>query len=304
MAGERERLHHEPHLSEGEAQAIEDRLMLRPVAVYEVVRQEGEEELARPASSLWWSGIAAGISIGFSLVAEGVLHGMLPDAPWRHLVESWGYTVGFLIVILGRQQLFTESTLTAVLPALADPSRAHATGLARVWGIVLAANMVGTAVFAAGLAWGRFVPAEFDAGILAVARHLMEAGSADFFFRAIVSGWLIATVVWLIPSSESAAFFVIAAITYLIALLGVTHVVAGAVDVFYLVFLGEISAGHALFGFFLPTLLGNIVGGSALFALVAYAQVREEMATEPRAGPKHCPSEHRPSAGDEREHVE
>lgn len=296
MSHSHDRLHRETHLSPTEVEEVENRLLLRPVAVYEVVREEGEEELERPVSSLWWSGLAAGVSIGFSLACEGILHAHLPDAPWRHLLESWGYTVGFLIVILARQQLFTESTLTVVLPILAEPSRARLRRGATVWGVVLAANMVGTAIFAGAIAVGGLFPAEFAEGMRAIARHLMADDASTLFWRAIVSGWLVATVVWLIPTAEAAAFFVIAMVTYLIAVLGLTHVVAGAVDVFLLVFDGEIGIGRAVTGFFLPTLAGNVIGGSALFALLTYAQVREEIeedatlpqASAPGAGKDHA----------------
>src|SRR5215207_8851999 len=86
--------------------------------VYKAILKEGEGELARSSSALFWSGLAAGLSMGLSMIAEGLLHAHLPDAPWRPLVAKFGYSVGFLIVILGRQQLFTENTLTPVLPLL------------------------------------------------------------------------------------------------------------------------------------------------------------------------------------------
>ena len=86
--------------------------------VYKAVLKEGEDELERSVSALAWSGLAAGLSMGFSLVSEGLLRSHLPDAPWRPLITKLGYSVGFLIVVLGRQQLFTENTLTAILPLL------------------------------------------------------------------------------------------------------------------------------------------------------------------------------------------
>jgi formate/nitrite transporter FocA (FNT family) len=86
--------------------------------------------------------------MGFSMVAEGLLQAGLPEAPWRPLLASFGYALGFLIVILGRQQLFTESTLTAMLPVLYRRDRASVAGLARVWGVVFVANIIGTIIFA------------------------------------------------------------------------------------------------------------------------------------------------------------
>src|ERR671938_829055 len=82
----------------------EERTAVPAKVVHEAVRLEGEEELRRPSSALAWSGLAAGLSMGLSLVADGVLRARLPDLPWRPLVSRLGYTVGYLVVILGRQQ--------------------------------------------------------------------------------------------------------------------------------------------------------------------------------------------------------
>lgn len=266
-------------LSEREGQVVEERANLRALAVYEVIRREGVEELKRPFASLWWSGIAAGLTIGFSVVGEGLLHAHLPEADWRGIVESLGYSIGFLIVILGRYQLFTETTITAVLPVLAEPSRQGALALLRMWVVVLVANLVGTALFGAALASGLFLPAEIGEGVMSVSRHLAEFTPRDAFLRGILGGWLVATVVWLLPSAEQARFGVILILTALISALELSHVISGSVELFALLFAGEIGAGKVL-AILLPLLAGNIVGGSALVALLAYGQVKEEM-TDP-----------------------
>ena len=112
--------------------------------IYEVVRRLGDEEMERPNTSLWWSGIAAGLSISFSLLAQAILETHLPDTPWRPLVAGFGYSVGFMMVVLGRQQLFTESTITVVLPVLKSLNGKNLWRMARLWAIVLAANLIGT----------------------------------------------------------------------------------------------------------------------------------------------------------------
>lgn len=263
-------------LSEREGELVEERANLRALAVYEVIRREGVEELQRPLASLWWSGVAAGLTIGFSIIGEGLLHAHLPDSDWRGIVESFGYSIGFLIVILGRYQLFTETTITAVLPVLAEPSRAGGLALLRMWTVVLAANLVGTALFGAVLASGLFLPPEIGEGALAISRHLAELTPQDAFLRGILGGWLVATVVWLLPSAEQARFGVILLLTALISALELSHVISGSVELFTLLFVGEVGGGKVL-GILLPLLAGNIVGGSALVALLAYGQVKEEM---------------------------
>src|SRR4051812_36409428 len=120
--------------------------------VYHAVKQEGEDELARGTAALAWSGLAAGMSMGFSFATEALLRASLPDAPWRPLVAKLGYSVGFLIVVLGRQQLFTENTLTVILPALRRRDSLIAANVLRLWTTVLSANLVGAALFAAAIA--------------------------------------------------------------------------------------------------------------------------------------------------------
>jgi formate/nitrite transporter FocA (FNT family) len=192
-------------------------------------------------------------------------------------VENLGYSVGFLIVILARQQLFTEITLTAVLPVLAAPSWPKLRALGRLWSVVFAANMVGTALFAWASVSGLFFSEELRTGMLSVARELAELTFGQAFWRGIVAGWMIATLVWVLPSAEVARLGVIVVITYLIALFELAHVVAGSMEVFMLVFQGELGLGQGVLGFILPMLVGNVVGGSALFALLAHGQVRDEM---------------------------
>src|SRR3954463_13814288 len=111
-----------PPLSESEEQEVEERSPPRARVVHAAVIKQGEDELERPIGSLFWSGLAAGIAITASIWAQGGLHQRLPDAPWRELVGGFGYTLGFIIVILGRMQLFTEQTMVAVLPLAQEPN--------------------------------------------------------------------------------------------------------------------------------------------------------------------------------------
>ncbi len=114
-----------PDLSPKEQDAVAAQSRPNAALIHETIRAEGESELERTWWALITSGIAAGLSMGFSLVVEGLLQSHLPDAPWRELISKFGYTAGFLIVVLGRQQLFTENTLTPILPLLHNRNRRH-----------------------------------------------------------------------------------------------------------------------------------------------------------------------------------
>jgi formate-nitrite transporter family protein len=107
-------------LTDKEQSEVRDAQRPRAPVVYEIIRLEGERELQRPPASLWWSGVAAGISIGFSFLSQAALGAGLPQSQWNHVLASLGYSVGFIIVILGRQQLFTDD-------GVACPSHASCT---------------------------------------------------------------------------------------------------------------------------------------------------------------------------------
>ena len=260
-----------------EAKQISEARRLRAAILYEVIRVEGEGELARSFSALWWSALAAGLSIGFSVLSQALLAANLPDAEWKAIIEKMGYSVGFIIVILARQQLFTENTLTAVLPVISAKKLYWLWVMLRLWLIVLAANLVGAFIFAVALAYLGMLPTEVSFQVGEISRHMMENSPSEMFVKGIAAGWLIAALVWMLPSAENIEFFLIGLMTYLIALGGFTHVIAGSVEAFYLLVLQESTITDVFFRFLLPTLAGNVVGGTVLFGLLSYAQVRDEI---------------------------
>lgn len=267
----------EPHLSHQEKHDVDKHRSLSSVAVYAVVRSQGVEELRRPASSLWWSGIAAGLCLSTSVLAEGVLHASFSGHPYQEVIENFGYTVGFVLVILGRLQLFTENTVTPILPLLAERSARMLVATARLWGIVFLANLVGT--FITALVTLKFETArpEYIAAMLEVAQHYADHSALEALFYGIPAGFFIAALVWIMPSSRGYELLTIMLITYLIAMGGFTHVIAGSAEAFLLLIEGRIEITETVFRLILPTLIGNVVGGTGLFALLAYAQVMEEI---------------------------
>src|SRR6201996_9092451 len=131
-------------MSDEDKRSVDERSSGSAKVVHEVVRLQGDEELGRPLQSLIFSGFAAGVAISASLLAEASLYKYLPKADWTNLVVFLGYPVGFVIVILGKLQLFTENTVTAVLPLATHPTFRNVGRLLRLWAAVFAANMAGT----------------------------------------------------------------------------------------------------------------------------------------------------------------
>lgn len=264
-------------ISAHEIEDVEELSTPRTPVIYEVVRRLGDEEMRRPAVSLWWSGVAAGLSMSFSLLAQAALQTHLPDAPWRPLVAGLGYSVGFLMAVLGRQQLFTESTITVVLPVLKHLSWDGIGRMLRLWAIVFVANIVGTLFAALFCTFTPVLPRELSAGMLEISRALLDATWLFMLFGGISSGFLIAAMVWMIPGAETGKIAVITLMTWLIAIGGFPHVVAGSMEAYLLVLNGDWEWWRMLLQFMTPVLIGNMIGGTALFALISYAQVMEEI---------------------------
>jgi formate-nitrite transporter family protein len=260
-----------------EVESVEERSRPRTPVIYEVVRRLGEEEMFRPVVSLWWSGVAAGLSISFSLLSQAILELRLPDTQWRPLISGLGYSVGFVMVVLARQQLFTENTITVVLPVMASFTLRNLGRLARMWGIVLAANLTGTLVAASFCTLAPVISPELRESMIGISRGILEYGWSELFFRGIGAGFLIAAMVWLIPGAATAQFCVVVLMTYLISIGNFAHVIAGSMEAFMLVVSRETELWRIIQDFLAPVLLGNIAGGTVLFAVISYAQVMNEI---------------------------
>ena len=249
----------------------------RAIVIHEIIREDGEQELTRTVSALALSGLAAGLSMGFSFLTQAMLRASLPDTIWRHAVDSFGYCIGFVIVVLGRQQLFTESTLTAVLPLFTRPDLKTLLLTLRLWGIVLTVNLAGTWLFAALL----LVKPVFSPDLTPTLQALAMAGLHQPFWitvlRGVLSGWLIALMVWILPSAQSARLLTILLITYVVGLARLNHIVAGSTESAYAVLSGISTLPDYFTGFAIPTALGNIVGGVTLVSLLNHGSIAPEI---------------------------
>ena len=267
----------EPHLTQSEQELAEKHASPRAVVIHEIIREDGELELTRTFGALTVSGLAAGLSMGFSFLTQALLVSSMPEAIWRHAVASFGYSIGFVIVVLGRQQLFTESTLTAVLPVFTERDLKTLFLAARLWAIVLTVNLIGTWIFALMLQ----VPALFTPDVTRALHDVAEKSLPHLFWitvlKSILSGWLIALMVWILPSAQSARLLTIVLITYVVALAQLPHIIAGSSEAAYAVLAGFSTFGNYLFYFLLPTLIGNTIGGVTLVSLLNHASIASEI---------------------------
>lgn len=265
-----------------EAKDVQERKAGSSKIVHEVVRLQGEEELARPALALTLSGIAAGLAIALSLMTELFLRSHLPDTDWAPLVYFLGYPVGYLIVIMGRLQLFTESTVTAVLPLATAPTLNNLGRLSRLWLCVLFGNLVGVTLVSALMAGEIIVTHEQRLIALDILGKLELQHWTRTLTLGIPAGFIMAAIAWVLPNARGSEFWVIFALTYVIALGGFAHVVTGSSQATFLWLSGSIGAAEAWLEFTLPALLGNIIGGTGLFAVLAHGQMRSDLSVDPR----------------------
>ena len=103
-------------------------------------------ELRRSLVKLGFSGIAGGITMGLTALGVSSIRAFVGDGGWRDLVAYLAYPLGFIAVIIGRAQLFTENTLYPVVLVLDE--RKHLVRMLRLWGTVFLANVIGATIFA------------------------------------------------------------------------------------------------------------------------------------------------------------
>ncbi|HUQ99123.1 MAG TPA: formate/nitrite transporter family protein [Gemmatimonadaceae bacterium] len=250
---------------------------LSALEIHENIRGPAEEELERPASALFFSSLAAGMLIGFSLLASAFVTHYVPQ-PYAHPFSSLVYPVGFMFVIMGRSELFTENTLEPVIPLLHKRDRKTFRQMMRMWGILIVGNLIGALIFALILARTTMIEPAMHKSIEHVSAAGTVGGFGDVFYKAIFGGWLIALLAWLLASTVDtiAQLFLIWVTTVPIAAFRFRHSIAGSVEAFYRAITGSATWPSMLGDYIVPALLGNAVGGVLLVALFNYAQVAEE----------------------------
>ena len=237
---------------------------------------EGLTALQLPLAPLFISGLSAGLDVGFSLFLMAVVRTLVGGAwgePATVLLTANMYAVGFLFVVLGRSELFTEQTTLAVLPVL--NRQAGLAALARLWVVVYVANLIGAAVFAwlavlIGPALGVVDRRAFGD----IARMVTAHDGPVIFGSAVLAGWLMGLMSWLVAASRDTVgqLLVVWLIAFVIGLARLHHVVVGSVEALAGLFAGAEGVAPADYGrFLLWATLGNVLGGSFFVALIKYS---------------------------------
>ena len=245
---------------------------LSAAEIFDRVRSGGLDELARPPRHLAFSALAAGLAMGISGLGVAALLSVLGHDGSAESIAYLAYPLGFLVVIIGRQQLFTENTLFPV--ALVLEERRHLVATIRLWLVVLAGNALGTLLFALLATRTPAVPVDISVELRALGAAAGAQGFSTVFWTAIVGGWLIALVAWLVTASTDTVgqISIIFLLTYVVGLGHFGHSVAGSAEVLSAVLRADLPVTSYL-TWFSAAVLGNAVGGVVIVALFNYAQV-------------------------------
>ena len=241
--------------------------------IYERVKREGAAELERPVAALAYSGLFAGASVGFGAVASAAATVALAGHADARLVGALFFPVGFIIVIIGRAQLFTENTLYPVTLVLDE--RRHLLSTLRLWAVVLSANLIGAALFALLVTKTAALPADVVVKVADTGHQATLGTWPSFFWSGVLGGWIIALVAWLIQSGSAVIgqILLIWSLVFTVGLLDLDHSVSTTIEVICAALKGNVHLGHAL-AWFAAVLLGNIAGGVLITAVLNYGQVR------------------------------
>nr|WP_303646841.1 formate/nitrite transporter family protein [Haloarchaeobius salinus] len=239
--------------------------------------ETGVHEMNRERSGLLLSGLSAGLDIGFGPLLMAVVltlsAGGFGDLTTELLLASV-YSVGFMFVIIGRSELFTEHTTLAVIPVL--DGQASVRQLARLWGLVYLGNLVGGFLFTLlvvllmpGL--GVVETAAFEEIALKLVTHELQW----LFIAGVFAGWLMGLLAWLITAAQetTSRLILILIVTGAIGILHLPHSIAGNVEVLFGLFVSPAITVVDYLAFLVLATIGNAVGGAVFVALLKYGHV-------------------------------
>src|ERR1041384_6033306 len=168
--------------------------------ILEGVIENGRDELSRSTLGLMFSGFGGGISMGLTGLAVALAISYLGKGPVQEFVSFFFYPIGFIVVIIGRAQLFTENTLFPVVLVLDE--RKHVLNTLRLWAAVFVSNVAGAVFFGWLVIKTGALPANFADSLAGLGVHAAAGHFTQIFAKAIIGGWMIALVAWMVSASH------------------------------------------------------------------------------------------------------
>lgn len=214
--------------------------------------------------------------MGLSVTTAAAIHGAVSGTRWGSLIVPLAVSVGYLIVILGRQGLITETAMIGALDLLSEPRLGAVRRFAALIAVVTGANLLGAFVVAAVLSATSILNPHHHRAVIEAGVRVLEPSASTIFIRAVVGGWAIAVAVWTGPAAGSAKVLMITILAYVTGLLHLTHLAAGSIEVMSVAFQDGTRWTEYLVKFLPAVISGNLLGSFALVALLNHLQVRRE----------------------------
>ena len=247
--------------------------LARPSAedIYKQVALNAKIELKRSTGALAISGFAGGIFMGLSGLGVALTLGLFGTSPRTHFIATMFYPLGFIVVIIGRAQLFTENTLYPVALVLSEKRELWNT--LRLWCTVLPANVLGALAFSAlAVRTSALQPATRHA-LIQLGLTAVNVSPAAVFWSAVTAGWIIATAAWLVSGSHSitGSVMILWMLTYVVGLGSFAHCIATSGEILSTVLSGQMGWLSYLHWLWLAV-TGNVCGGVLMVTLLEYGQ--------------------------------
>ena len=256
-------------------QAAPETRRLTANEIFDAATENARSELKRPLLGLLFSGLAGGTTLGLTGIGVASIRAALGNGGWQELVAYLIYPIGFIAVIIGRQQLFTENTLYPVVLVLDE--RKHVLSTLRLWAVVFASNIAGAILFAALCVYTSALKPEIQAKLVELGAQAAPGSFGHLFWSGVVGGWLIALVAWMVTASHwtIGQVAMIWLLTFIVGVGHFAHCIVTSCEILSSVMAGSVST-PAYLHWLLAATLGNIAGGVGIVSVLNYGQVRQE----------------------------
>jgi formate/nitrite transporter FocA (FNT family) len=244
--------------------------------IFAAAVKNARDELERSSRALAFSGLAGGLTMGLTGLSVAAVRATIGKGGWADMASFLFYPIGFIAVIIGRGQLFTENTLYPVILVLDERKRRDLINTARLWAVVFFSNVAGAAAFAAlAVLTGALRPG-IVAALVDLGKESVRQPSAHVFWSGLIGGWLIALVAWMVTASHwtIGQLAMTWLLTFVVGIAHLAHCIATSGEILSAVLHGDAAFG-AYTHWLLVATLGNIVGGVVIVSLLNYGQVKE-----------------------------
>ncbi len=257
----------------GREEATPETRRLTAQEIFRAAVDNAREEIKRSPRTLAFSGIAGGMTLGLTALSVAAVHTLIGHGGWQDLVAYVIYPVGFIAVIIGREQLFTENTLYPVVLILDE--RRYVFETLRLWGTVFTSNVFGAFFSLLAIKTTALTP-RFGGELVNLGVNASSGTFGHFFWSGIFGGWLIALVAWMVTASHwtIGQLVMIWLLTFVVGIGHFAHCIVTSGEILCAVVGGAVPI-HTYFHWLLPVTIGNIVGGVVIVSLLNYGQIRE-----------------------------